>query len=101
MLLSMTLLTFKKTGKSILGSMEGGVFPEEVSLYETELPPPLKMKATSLAHMLSQYIPNMIRWYHTGRFPVDKLVKFYPAKDFQKAARDMEEGIAIKPVLIW
>ncbi|KAG6357342.1 hypothetical protein INS49_013218 [Diaporthe citri] len=74
--LEISLMRYMFSGKSILGSMEGSVYPEE-------------------------YIPSMIRWYRAGRFPVDKLVKFYSAKDFRKAVKDMEEGVVIKPVLIW
>uniref|UniRef100_A0A8H7K4D2 Enoyl reductase (ER) domain-containing protein n=1 Tax=Bionectria ochroleuca TaxID=29856 RepID=A0A8H7K4D2_BIOOC len=48
-----------------------------------------------------EYIPQMIRWYQSGRFPVDRLVKFYKVEDYQQAIRDMEDGSTIKPVLLW
>lgn len=45
------------------------------------------------------YIPQMIQWYREGKFPFDKLVKFYPAKDFATAIEDMKTEV-IKPVLL-
>ncbi|KAF4467371.1 alcohol dehydrogenase [Fusarium albosuccineum] len=74
--LEISVVPYMVTGKQLIGSMEGGVFPEE-------------------------YIPRMIRWYQNGEFPVDQLVKFYPVRDYLKAIRDMEDGSTIKPVLIW
>lgn len=76
--------------------MEGSVYPEEVSIMSQ----PQGANLTTV-FTLYQYIPNMIRWYKAGRFPADKLVKFYSAEDFAMAVKDMEEGVAIKPVLIW
>ncbi|KAI8663969.1 PKS-ER domain-containing protein [Fusarium keratoplasticum] len=74
--LEIAVVPYMVTGKQIMGSMEGGVYPEN-------------------------YIPKMIRWYQNGEFPVDELIKFYPVQDYQKAIRDMEDGSTIKPVLIW
>ncbi|KAM5341495.1 hypothetical protein ACJ41O_014526 [Fusarium nematophilum] len=74
--LEIAVVPYMVTGKQILGSMEGGVYPDD-------------------------YIPRMIRWFQNGQFPVDQLVKFYPVQDFQKAIRDMEDGSTIKPVLVW
>ncbi|KAM6529605.1 hypothetical protein FALCPG4_007735 [Fusarium falciforme] len=74
--LEIAVVPYMVTGKQIMGSMEGGVYPED-------------------------YIPKMIRWYQSGEFPVDELIKFYPVQDYQKAIRDMEDGSTIKPVLIW
>ncbi|KAJ4169121.1 hypothetical protein NW754_011054 [Fusarium falciforme] len=74
--LEIAVVPYMVTGKQIMGSMEGGVYPED-------------------------YIPKMIRWYQNGEFPVDELIKFYPVQDYQKAIRDMEDGFTIKPVLIW
>ncbi|KAH6962478.1 chaperonin 10-like protein [Ilyonectria sp. MPI-CAGE-AT-0026] len=74
--LELAVVPYMVTGKQIMGSMEGGVTPEE-------------------------YIPRMIRWFRNGDFPVDQLVKFYPVDDFRKAVRDMEDGSTIKPVLVW
>ncbi len=45
------------------------------------------------------YIPRLIELYQQGRFPFDKLIKFYKFKDINKAVKDMEDGKAIKPVL--
>jgi aryl-alcohol dehydrogenase len=46
-----------------------------------------------------RFIPNLIRLYQTGRFPFDRLVKFYDFKEINKAMADSKEGNTIKPVL--
>jgi Zn-dependent alcohol dehydrogenase len=43
----------------------------------------------------------MIKWYRDGEFPIDRLVKTYPADDFGRAIADMNSGETVKPVLIW
>ena len=45
------------------------------------------------------FIPKLIELYRQGRFPFDKLIKFYPFEDINQAAEDMEKGLVIKPVL--
>ncbi|CAK7237517.1 hypothetical protein SEUCBS140593_009992 [Sporothrix eucalyptigena] len=74
--LEVQVVPYMVTGKQLMGSMEGGVYPEN-------------------------YIPQMINWYKNAKFPVDKLIKFYPVKDYLKAVRDMEDGVTIKPILLW
>ncbi|KZM18611.1 uncharacterized protein EKO05_0000674 [Ascochyta rabiei] len=49
----------------------------------------------------SKFIPQMIDWYRQGNFPIEKLVKYYPSEDFEKALTDMHLGSTIKPVLLW
>jgi aryl-alcohol dehydrogenase len=44
-------------------------------------------------------IPQMIELYKMGKFPFDKMIKFYDAKDINQAVTDSEKGIAIKPVI--
>jgi aryl-alcohol dehydrogenase len=45
------------------------------------------------------FIPMLIDYYRQGRFPFDRLLRFYPFADIADAFRDMEQGVAIKPVL--
>ena len=45
------------------------------------------------------FIPRMIEYYRQGRFPVDKLMKFYDFKDINQAFSDSHSGKAIKAVL--
>lgn len=82
--------------------MEGGVYPEEVSSSSLDQDDRRIQRAQLITSLtLHQYIPNMIRWYKTGCFPIEQLVKFYSVRDFPKAVKDMEDGVTIKPVLIW
>ncbi|KAL2277866.1 hypothetical protein FJTKL_15155 [Diaporthe vaccinii] len=74
--LQITLVPYTMSGKSIFGSMEGGVRPE-------------------------QYVPELVKWYKAGNLPVDKIVKLYPAEDYLKAIKDMEDGVTVKPILVW
>jgi aryl-alcohol dehydrogenase len=45
------------------------------------------------------FIPTLIDLYKQGRFPFDRLVKFYAFSDINKAIHDSETGVAIKPIL--
>ncbi len=45
------------------------------------------------------FIPQMVKWYKEGRFPVDKLLTFYPFEEIQQALDDSHEGKIIKAVL--
>jgi aryl-alcohol dehydrogenase len=45
------------------------------------------------------FIPKLIDLYRQGRFPFDKLVRFYPFSELNKAIADSESGIAIKPIV--
>jgi len=45
------------------------------------------------------FIPRLIELYRQGRFPFDKLIKFYPLDQINQAAADSESGGTLKPVL--
>lgn len=45
------------------------------------------------------FIPELIELYRQGRFPFDRLVKFYPFDQVNQAMADSEAGITIKPIL--
>ncbi len=44
-------------------------------------------------------VPQMIELYKQGKFPFDKMIKFYDAKDINQAVADSEKGVTIKPVI--
>lgn len=67
---------FILTGKSYRGVIEGEASPPE-------------------------FVPKMIKWHREGRFPIDRLIKKTPAKDFAHALEEMHSGATIKPVLVW
>lgn len=46
-----------------------------------------------------QFIPKLIAFWKAGRFPFDRLVKFYRFCDINKAMADVRRGATIKPVL--
>ena len=62
------------TGKTILGIIEGNSVPD-------------------------LFIPTLVELYSQGRFPFDKLVKFYSLDQINQAAEDSEKGITIKPIV--
>ncbi|MCD9006464.1 NAD(P)-dependent alcohol dehydrogenase [Luteimonas sp. XNQY3] len=45
------------------------------------------------------FIPELIELYRQGRFPFDRLVKFYKFEELNQAMADSESGVTIKPVL--
>lgn len=45
------------------------------------------------------FIPELIELYRQGRFPFDRLVKFYPFEELNRAMADSESGLTIKPIL--
>ncbi|MBQ9980313.1 MAG: NAD(P)-dependent alcohol dehydrogenase [Oscillospiraceae bacterium] len=50
--------------------------------------------------VFSLFIPKLIELFKAGRFPYDKLIKFYDFADINTAAEQLHSGQAIKPVLI-
>jgi len=45
------------------------------------------------------FIPELIELYRQGRFPFDRLVRFYPFDQVNQAMADSEAGVTIKPIL--
>lgn len=45
------------------------------------------------------FIPKLIDLYLAGRFPFDKLVKFYSFDQINEAAADSEKGVTLKPII--
>ncbi|CAG9210970.1 Aryl-alcohol dehydrogenase [Paraburkholderia tropica] len=46
-----------------------------------------------------RFIPQLVELYQQGRFPFDKLVKFYPVEQINEAAEDSTRGVTLKPIL--
>jgi len=46
-----------------------------------------------------RFIPKLIKLYLAGKFPFDRLVKFYKFEDINRAIADSKRGDTIKPVL--
>lgn len=46
-----------------------------------------------------RFIPKLIELYQAGQFPFDRLIKFYPFTDINRAIADARKGDTIKPVL--
>jgi aryl-alcohol dehydrogenase len=46
-----------------------------------------------------RFIPKLIELYRAGRFPFDRLVRFYNFKKINEAVADSKKGDIIKPVL--
>jgi aryl-alcohol dehydrogenase len=46
-----------------------------------------------------QFIPKLIQLYREGRFPFDRLLKFYDFGDINRAMADARRGDTVKPVL--
>ncbi len=45
------------------------------------------------------FIPQLVDFHMQGKFPFDRLIRFYPFDDIEQAFHDSEAGTTIKPVL--
>ncbi|KIV90088.1 hypothetical protein PV10_07430 [Exophiala mesophila] len=48
-----------------------------------------------------EFLPDLLTANELGQFPYDKLIKTYPARKIERAAKDMVSGKTIKAVLLW
>ncbi|KAJ5919139.1 hypothetical protein N7466_010082 [Penicillium verhagenii] len=46
-------------------------------------------------------IPQLIKWYREGKFPIDLFVQYFHAPDYESAIHGLKTGEVIKPVLVW
>jgi len=49
--------------------------------------------------MPQDFIPQLVDYIMAGRFPVEKMITFYPLADINRAASESSAGATIKPVL--
>jgi aryl-alcohol dehydrogenase len=47
------------------------------------------------------FIPQLLDLHRQGLFPMESLVRTYPASDINQAVTDTRSGVTIKPVLLW
>jgi aryl-alcohol dehydrogenase len=47
----------------------------------------------------SVFLPTLMRLWESGRFPAERLMRFYDFDQIDEAAHDAEAGLTIKPVL--
>jgi aryl-alcohol dehydrogenase len=45
------------------------------------------------------FLPRLIELWRQGRFPIDRIMTHYDFDEIDRAARDAEEGLVVKPVL--
>lgn len=48
-----------------------------------------------------EFLPYLLSKNEEGKFPYDKLIKTYPAKEMEQAAKDALSGKTVKAVLLW
>ena len=63
------------------------------------------MNRTVIGVLMEDAIPQLtilqlIQYYQEGKFPIDKLIKFYKFKDINQATAGSNSGKTIKPILI-
>jgi aryl-alcohol dehydrogenase len=51
------------------------------------------------SHDAEAFIGRLIDYYMDGRFPFDRMCKFYPFEDYERAIADAESGRTIKPII--
>ena len=47
------------------------------------------------------FLPWLLEQNEQGKFPYDELIKTYPAREMDKAAKDVLDGKTVKAVLLW
>ncbi|WP_221624871.1 NAD(P)-dependent alcohol dehydrogenase [Burkholderia cepacia] len=47
----------------------------------------------------SVFLPKLVRLFQEGRFPVDRMYRFYPLQDINQAVDDIRAGLTVKAVL--
>lgn len=47
------------------------------------------------------FIPQLLDLYRRGLFPLESLVRTYPAHEINQAVADARDGVTVKPVLLW
>lgn len=58
------------------------------------------LRGTCEGECISQiYIPELIRMYKEGKFPIDKIITVYNFEDIEQAFKDSHDGKVIKPVV--
>ncbi len=72
--LTLNIAHLMTAGRSVRGIIEGDSVPES-------------------------FIPTLIELYRQGRFPFDRLVRFYPFEKLNEAIQDSESGRAIKAIV--
>lgn len=45
------------------------------------------------------FIPKLVEYYKAGKFPFDKLIRFYAFADIDQAFQDSASGVTVKPIL--
>lgn len=46
-------------------------------------------------------LPFLMSEHAKGNYPIEKLITYYPIKDFNKAVQDTHSGTTLKAVLKW
>lgn len=46
-------------------------------------------------------VPFLIEKHNQGKYPLERLIRYYNVKDAQQAFQDMKAGKVLKPVLVW
>lgn len=60
-----------------------------------------KVMGALLGDMVPQlHIPKLVEYYKAGKFPFDKLVKFYNFEDINQAFADSKSGKVVKPIVL-
>jgi len=72
--LTLDVVSFMSSSKALRGIVEGDAVPDV-------------------------FIPRLIELYRQGRFPFDKLIRFYDLADINQALEDSERGTTVKPVI--
>jgi aryl-alcohol dehydrogenase len=98
----------KVIGQAVASLAGGGVcglaglaqFTSELSLPYVTLQPGRNIKGIIMGHCVPDvFIPQLIELYKLGRFPFDKMLKFYSMDQINQGVEDSLKGTALKAVI--
>ena len=91
----------RRLGTAVVSSVTG---PAEISI---AIEPMLMNPSVTFAGLTEGasnpqiFIPQLIEYFKSGQLPIDRLVKFYPFEEIEKAFEDSHSGKVIKPILLF
>lgn len=89
-------------GYGTMASIALGKKDITLNLYKDLIAKCLTIKGVIEGDAMPQiFIPRLIEFWRAGKFPFDKMIKFYDPADAEQAFADSKSGKVIKPVLVF
>ena len=94
------LMSLGKEGRAVVVSFVGGDVDMNLTMLFVGSCRSLEGTVEGAANPQT-FIPRLVQFYKEGKFPVDKLVTYYPFGEIDRAFAESHSGKAIKPILVF